>query len=208
MPKRFLSEQAKHALGSAIQTVEAKSAAEVVITVRRRSSCYTGVHVVFAAVCSFAMLAFLLFSPYSFSLWSVLLDPWLVAIGAYATSSQVPAMSRWMTPARVLAERVQSAAHRMFFDKGVRHTRDRIGILVFLSLTERRAVIIADSGVQDAVPLGPWNQAVAEISAAMQEGRSGTEIAKRIANLGDILSQVLPRGEDDENELPDEVCGQ
>ena len=207
MAKKFLTDEAKRALRSAIHAVEESSSAEVVITVRRQSDRYTHTHAGVATVLASAALAFLLFSPYNFSLWSVLVDPLIVGLVSYYCSTQIPSISRWLNSDQTLGRHVRSAAHAAFFEKGIRHTRERTGILVFISLVERRVEIVPDSGVIQAVPPVPWREAVCRINTAMQQHVDGVSVAEHVAKLGDLLRHVLPRSADDENELPDEVCG-
>ena len=207
MPKQFLNESTKQALKQAVQSIESQSSAEVVITVRRSSGDYLHAPALVAACVATGSLAFLLFSPYAFSLWSILIDPPLVAAISYYCCLQIPVIGRWLTRSKTLTQHVQKAGRATFFEKGVRHTRDRIGILVYISLVERRIEVIADSGVEKKVPLSAWQNAIEAIQDSMRQ-ENGALVAQRITHLGPILANILPRMEDDENELPDEVCGE
>jgi putative membrane protein len=207
MPRRFLNDEAKQALRASIGTVEAKSSAEVVIAVRARSGHYHHVGFAVGALAAFAALAFTLFSRWEFSLWSILFDPVLCGVVAGLAASQIPPLSRWLTPPSIRRAWVRRAARATFYEKGIRLTRGRTGVLIYVSLLERMCEVVCDSGVLGAVARGPWDRAVEALQEAVARGGSGVDVAREIEALGAVLAPVLPRAEDDENELPDEVCG-
>ena len=97
--KRFVSDQAVEAFADAIREVEAESSVEVVVAVRHHSGSYVHANVLVGAAAAVATSAFLLFSPYEFSLLSLWLEPPLVGglLGAFVT--WLPAVRRWLTPA-------------------------------------------------------------------------------------------------------------
>ena len=207
MAKRFLSEPAKQALTDAIKSVEARSSAEVVVAVRARAASYLHADLIAADIAAVATLAFLLFSSFEFPLWSFLVDPILAGLVVGVAASRVPMLRRLFTPELVRARWVARAAAATFCEKGVRQTRDRTGILVFIALTERRAVVVTDTGIDAAVPADLWQKATAAIDRAVQRGADGAQVAVHIEALGDVLEPVLERSPDDINELPDEICG-
>lgn len=185
--------------------MEARSSAEVVITVRAQSAGYGQVGYLCGAAWALAVLAFLLYSPWDFSHWSLLLDPLVAGLALGYGCWRVDALRRWLTPGSVGRRESLRAARATFFAKGIRNTRDRTGVLVYVSLLERRVEVLADSGITAAVPEADWNEALAAIQQAVASGQDGVAVAPKIAALGDLLEPVLPRAEDDENELPDEV---
>lgn len=201
----FLSHEAVDTLTGAIKAVEARSSAEVVITVKARSGRYSHVGLTCGVAAAFAALAFLIYSPWAFSTWSMLLDPLVVGLLAALACRKSATLARLLTPAAARKERVVEAARATFFAKGMRHTSGRTGVLIYVSLLERRAVVLPDSGVTTAAPAGAWDDAVAAIERAVAAGEDGVAVAQRVRALGDVLEPVLPRAEDDVNELPDEV---
>ncbi len=208
MTKRFLTNEAKTALTDAVKAIEARSSAEIVIAVRARSDRYLSGSIVVGIVLGLAALAFVLFSSrFSFPLWTILVDPLVVGLVTGFAASRVPAASRALMLSSHRDEAVRHAAQSTFFEKGVRHTQDRIGVLVYVSLLERRLELIGDVGVEKAVGPADWKQAGERLDALVRSGCDGQELAKALLDLGDLLEPVLERAEDDVNELPDEVCG-
>jgi putative membrane protein len=203
--KRFASEDAKRAFTDAIEAIEARSAAEVVIAVRHHSGSYLHADVITGGAVAIAALAFVLFAPFEFSLWSILIDPIVAGLAAGWLSTQLPWLRAALTPRARRDARVEHDAHAAFFAKGVRLTRDRTGVLGYVSLLERRVMIVPDVGVARVVPPRLWADAVGECERVLQAELDGVAVARALAALGDVCEPVLPRGDDDVNELADEV---
>lgn len=201
-----MSEEAKEAFGKAIESVEGVSSAEVVVAVRRRSRRYVHANFIVGILGAFAALATMLYVDYSFSLSSILIDPLIAGVVVGLLSNAFAPLQRWMTPASVKHAAVKTAAQSTFYEKGVRHTSGRTGILVYVSLLERRCEVVPDSGILVAVADGAWKRACARVDAALTHEKDGVAIARAIERLGDVLGPALPVSEDDVNELPDEVC--
>lgn len=201
----FSTEEDKAALVGAIKAVEARTSAELVICVRRQSGRYLHADLLTAITAGLATLACLLYLPIDFELASFLVDPLIVAIVAGSMCSRLPGLRRALTRPSVRAEAVRDHAHATFFDKGIRRTSDRIGILLYISLLERRAEIVVDDGITRAVPDQDWARAVALVLDAVGSGHPTAELCQAIEGLAEVLEPCLPRSEDDVNELADEV---
>jgi putative membrane protein len=147
-----------------------------------------------------------LFSTVPFSVTAIFVDPLLAGVlGGIATTVIRPAY-RTLTPRRLRRQAVRLAAQATFYEKGIRHTRGRTGMLLYVSLVERMAEVVLDTAVREAVEdLGEdWTRRIDAIDDALRQG--GVATAEALAELGPLLHAALPRAEDDENELPDEVC--
>jgi putative membrane protein len=203
--RRFLTDESKTAFTDAVKAIELRSCVEVVVAIRRRSASYVHANFIVGILAAIGTLYFVLYSDYEFGLASILLDPILAGIVVGALSIAFQPLRRWLTPSSMVNRIVRHSAEATFFEKGVRHTRDRIGILVYVSLLERRVEVVADTGVVEAVPKRKWDQAVAKIQAAVSTGR-GEAVAQAMNAIGDVCEPVLERSDDDINELPDEVC--
>ena len=102
---------------------------------------------------------------------------------------------------------MRTKARAAFHDHGIADTRGRTGILVYVSRLERKAEVLADRGVREAVEAQAWETAALAIrSAAGRRAPDAAALATAIASLGDLLQPVLPRSGDDVNELADEIA--
>ena len=110
-----------------------------------------------------------------------------------------------LTPHGTRARRVRRRAIQYFKVGAERRTEARVGILLFLSLDERMAEIVADEAIHKAVPAERWGEAMAALIDEVREGRPGQGMAVAVTSIGAILSENFPKTEADRNELPDRV---
>ncbi len=207
MLEGFLADGAKEALVASVVEIESQTSAEVVVAVRARSSKYLWVEFGVGITVMLGALAFMLFSNrFEFSLLAIFLDPIIAGVIAGLLATQIDPLHRLLVPRHWRRDHARVLAQSIFYRGGVRHTTERVGLLVFFSLLERVAVVVADSGVKAAIEESPeWIAAVAKIDSALANGGTGHEAAEAMRALGPVLSPLLPRSEFDVNELPDEV---
>ncbi len=205
MPRTFPAAADKAALVEAVKAVEARSSAEVVVVVRKHSGSYLHADLILAIAFGCATLWFLLFAPWDFMPLEILVYPLGIAALAGIVSSHAPVLRRLLTRRSARRARVLTAARASFVEKGVGRTSGRTGLVVYLSLLEGAAEVVADVGVLDRVPSAPWVQATQDVDAAIRRGLDGARIATSIRALADVLEPALPHQADDVNELPDGI---
>jgi putative membrane protein len=110
-----------------------------------------------------------------------------------------------LTPPATKARRVRRRALALFRAAAEKRTRAATGVLLYLSLDERRAELIADESIHSKVAPELWGQAMAELVEAVKAGRAGLGMAKAVEQVGAVLSEHFPRSRDDVNELPDRL---
>src|SRR6266550_1792559 len=193
---------ARTALTNCIREIEKRTDAELVLVVRARSGSYTAADFLFGALLAFAGLNFLLFSPFNFHQYWVPVDIALLFIlGAYI-SARSNAVRRWLTRRTARNKSVRSGAAAMFYEAGIANTKAEMGMLVYLSLLERRLELIADRGILKGVPALEWNQVVFELHQAGKQPHPET-LSAGLDKLGVLLAQHIPASAENPNELPD-----
>src|SRR5262245_3947999 len=203
MPKRWLDDHAERALHAAVVRIEASSAAEIAIAVRGSTQAWPQVPMIAGGAAAWATLAFMLFSEPTFALPAFLFDPLIVGGLAGWAATRFAAPVRWFTFASSRRAAALKAARAAFVERGVQRTRARSGVLVYCALAERVAVVIADSGVETAMPAGAlaaWEQ---RIDQALVQG--GAAAADAVAAMAPAFAEALPRSRDDVNELDDAI---
>jgi putative membrane protein len=121
----------------------------------------------------------------------------------------VPALRRMTAGSDVIARRVAARAAQAFLAEEVFATGERVGILIFLSILERRVVVLADSGINARVEQAEWNGIVATIIAGIRTRKPADGLITAIATCGAILKErgfTIQPG--DINELPDTLRGE
>jgi putative membrane protein len=200
----FFRDAAKQSTASSVKSVEARTSAEVVVAVRRRSGDYRVAAYHFGFFVGAAVVLYLLVAPRVFSVGDIALDGALGFGVGVALAYNVSALLRLLVREGPLAKSVAAAARVTFFDLGISRTSGRNGVLVFVSTFEQRALVLADVGV-DVAALGPaWVAGCAALSDAVKR-RDLAAFERALEGLGPVLGAVMPRSADDVNELPDEV---
>jgi putative membrane protein len=111
-----------------------------------------------------------------------------------------------LTPRGVKRHEVRRRAREIFQSKNLEATRGRTGVLIFVSLAERMAELIADEGIATHVEPGVWDRAMAALSAGLKRGEPGAGFAAAVGLCGDVLAERFPADpKDNPNQLPDAV---
>ena len=186
-------------LTDAVRELEACSCAELVLEVRARSGSYAQADGRFAAIVAFLALVFLLFSPVPFAPLWVIADVAIAYAIGWAISRRSNAVRRLMTSEKERARQVRTVASSIFFERGVANTERESGLVIYLSMLERRIEIIADRGVLLAVPALEWNRVVGEARAS--RAADPRELLRVIRAVLPLLQQHLPVREGDRDEL-------
>jgi len=189
-------------LASCVREIETQTDAEIVIAVRARTGSYRHADYLCGAIAGFLTLIFLLFSPFEFNHYWVAIDVVLLfVIGAYVCSRS-NALRRLLTTKEFRADAVRTGAAAMFYEAGIANTDAEMGVLIYLSLLERRLELIADRGVLKAAPPLEWNERVYELHRAGRMPQLQT-LLKCLQDLGQLLAEHLPPTGKNPNELPD-----
>lgn len=195
----FFTEGAKKRVGEAVADAESHTAAEVVVVVRHSSASWREVDLAVGAAVAMAVLLLLIFHPQPVADSAIPLDVVVSFVAAAVLTASLGSVKRALLPRKRVEEQVRMAARAAFVQQGVSRTRGRTGILVFVSMLERRVELVVDVGV-DAKLLEAQGQALA---ASMKRGPDFEAFVAGVRALGPALSGALPRSADDVNELPD-----
>jgi putative membrane protein len=201
--KRIRFDDAAHqALTDCVRKIETTSDAELVLVVRARSGSYRQADYLFGALLAFASLLFLLFSPFDFHRYWVAIDVALLfVVGALIAARSNP-LRRLLTRKKFRDQAVRTHAAAMFYEAGIANTSAEMGVLIYLSILERRLELIADRGVLKCVNALEWNQALFELHQAGRKPEPQT-LQVALENLGAVLARHVPCTGENLNELPD-----
>ena len=216
-----LSRQDHDLVNAAVTAAERDSDGEIVVIVAPRSDAYHDVALHYALLAVLIVPAALALVPQSFvdriaglmlgwnaefSRGVLMLALFVLMTLAFLLVRLVLAAMKLrlaLTPGRTKSRRVHRRAVELFRARCELKTRGRTGVLVYLSLAERRAEILADKAIADQVEPEVWGEAMAELVDEVKAGRPGAGLTRSVELVGAVLARVLPPKSDNPNELPD-----
>ena len=226
----LLSEKDHDRIKAAVEEAETRTSGEIVSVLARECSEYWEVPLVWAAAVSLILpLAGLVLGPrLHIDLTTYLTGGWIaanaggadVAIGraliAYALLQgllfvvtalvvSIPAVRRLLTPRALKRERVHRRALEQFMTRAYHLTEHDTGVLIFASLAERQAIVLADEGVAAKVKPAEWKTVVDALVKGMKKRDPGLGFERAISRAADILAAHCPRQPGDHSQLPDTV---
>ena len=110
-----------------------------------------------------------------------------------------------LTPAATKTRRVRRRAIALFRTAAEGKTRGHTGVLIYVSLDEHRAELVADSAITGKVAPETWGDAMAALIDGVRAGEPGRGMADAVARVGAVLATHFPRSAHDRNELPDRL---
>jgi putative membrane protein len=201
----MISDADRARIAQAIRAAEATTSGEIFCVLAQQSSNYSLVPVAWAA-------ALALIAPWPliyFTTWpaSVIYVLQLIAFIAAAILLSRRGMRFRIVPKRARHDRAHSTAMRQFWAQGLHKTQDRTGVLIFVSLAERYAEIVADANINEKVTPDTWDNAVGALTSAVRDGRIGDGFVAAIERCGAVLAQHFPLapGSVNPDELPDKL---
>ena len=213
IPSRVIDPAARLQLESAVIEAERATSGEIVVNVVRACDEYgsagwrLGVLLAALALLGLAELHARWLLPWiEGHLISALFLAELAALGLGHGLARIDVVRRLFVSEALLEERVAERARRAFAERGLARTAGRSGILLFVALFERRAVVLADEGIHRV--LGPdesWDEVVAAVVAGLRDGRAVEGLLAAVRRCGEILARRLPAAAREVNELPDPV---
>jgi putative membrane protein len=218
-----LSEADHDIVTAAVAAAELNTSGEIVTVVAAKSNDYDDVALVWASVIAFlAMSVIALFPEFYRGLYDQLTGGWgheLTAnqwLGTVIAVGVLKWIGMWLillwrplrlalTPRAIKAQRVRARAIDLFKVGTEAKTIGRTGILLYLSLKEHRADIVADEAIAAKVAPEIWGDAMAALVEQVRAGRPGEGMAAAVAQMGVVLAAHFPKGDDRVNELPDRL---
>jgi putative membrane protein len=215
--------EADHArVSAAIAAAEATSDGEIVAISADKSDSYHDVGLHYAVLVLFLVLAF-------FAAWPAQLEGWWTRLMGWSAEPSlrelltmllgfallkfliVLFLMRWMplrlalTPSATKTRRVRRRAVMLFKTGAERRTVGRTGVLVYLSIGERRAEIVADEAITAVTTPDIWGEAMAALLTEVKAGRPADGIVAAVGLIGAVLAQHFPKTSADSNEIPDKL---
>ena len=223
MAQASISKADHDRITQAVHAAERRSDAEIVTVVASRSDAYHDVGLHYAIAAMLCLLALVAAFPLHFSScitnwlggWDhevpIALQLALLLAAQIILFLIVRYALAWMplrialTPGLTRTRRVRRQAVTIFRACAEGRTRGKTAILIYLSLLEHRAEIVADESINRLVAPERWGDAMAALVDHARQGDPGGGMAEAVNRIGGILAEYLPLSDSNPNELPDRL---
>jgi putative membrane protein len=198
----LLSEDDRNAISTAIREAELRTRGQIVCVLARSSSDYSAVPIQWAAVLAL-IVPWPLIHLTHLSVQRIFLLQIAVFILAAVILSWSP-LRIALVPHAVRRARAHRAAIEQFHLRGLANTKHRCGVLIFASIAEHYARIVADQGIADKTGRADWQNAIDALTHHMHEGRIAAGFVAAIERCGAVLAAHAPPA-DPPDQLPDRI---
>ncbi len=218
-----LDDTGRALIAAAVRAAEAQTSGEIVPVLADRSDGYTDVALLWAVAAAFTAMSVFAAVPepfldawdWAFGGWShdwstgeiasLVIGLGLIKFIAVMLVQQWEPLQFFLIPGPTKTIRVRNQAVRQFRVGADRRTTGRTGVMIYLSMREHRAEIVADESIAAMVPAEVWGEAMADMLSHIRQGRIAEGLAAGIKDVGFVLAEHFPRSENDVNELPDRL---
>lgn len=214
--KKMFSEQDLHRINTAVKEAEEKISGEVVPVIVERSGTYTIANykaAIIAAALAFVFMIILDRYIVTNDGHTIFYDPLFIFIVVAAAGVLAGLATHFIEPLKrlfiarpYLDLMTRQAAETAFLEEEVFNTRQRTGIMIFISFFEHEVVVMADKGINQVVDQKEWDNLVSMLISGIKEGRVVEGLERAIKRCGEILLENgFHKTDDDTNELGDDL---
>jgi len=200
----FLTAADKQQLRAAIIAAESKTAGEIVTVINRASDDYLYYPTLWAALLAILSPLLTQIVNVSFAPLGVIELQLVVFALLLLTFRWTPLRIR-LVPHAVKHECCARRAQEQFLAQNMHTTKDRTGILLYVSVAERYVTLLADSGIHNKVPAGTWDKIVAEFTQKIRAKQISEGFIDAVNATGALLASHFPAESNNPNELPDHL---
>lgn len=200
----FINDDDRARIRAAIEAAERRTSGELVTVVAPMADDYLYIPVLWAALVALLLPGVLLLAGQFLPMG----DVYLLQLGLFVVAALLfrwPPLLIRLIPRAVRVARARRLAREQFFQQGLYRTTGGTGVLLFVSVAEHYVEIIADRGIDSAVPDGFWQTVVDDLTGALRAGRVGDGFVAAIEACGGLLAARFPAPADDRNELQDHL---
>lgn len=197
----FLATEEKARIVEAVRRMEHNTRGELVTVIARRSADYALIPWSWATLLALMLPGVLQLSGAAAPFISVYVSQITLFVVVLLLLQWQP-LKMWLVPRAVKQARARRLAREQFFTQKLHLTRERTGVLIFVSVAEHYVEILADESINNAVPAGAWDEMVARFITQIKAGNTAAGFVEIIEACGGYLADNFPCRPDDTNELP------
>jgi putative membrane protein len=194
-----------HKLVQAVEKIEKVSGVEIVVALTPQSAGYQENCHWFSALTTIIILALLLFLETEFSVWLIFVTVLIAYPLTFFIINHLWALKRLITPIKLMQKNVEVHARATFQKGQLYQTRERIGVLFFISFFERIAYILPDTGAERLVPPEQWETISTSLQAIFTAPVPAESLLHALETMVPVFANNIPLLPDDINELPNDI---
>jgi putative membrane protein len=199
-----LTTENKKLITEAVKKAESQTSGEILPVILQKSDFYPAAHFRLSIVVGM-LFAITFYYNYDFTDPITLLWAQLPGMILGYCLAFIPFFKRVFTTKPEMNEEVHQRAIEVYFENHVSMTRDRTGIMIFVSLLEKKVEVLADCGINSKVDKEYWNELVASLITDISTGKKVEGMISAIESCGNSLTKDFPRKSDDTNEVADHL---
>jgi putative membrane protein len=203
--KNFFSTSEKEKIKQAVQAAEQGTTGEIAVMMVDQSDPYWDVEVMGAfSLSGLAALVLALLS-HHITIWFYVPAVFVLFFPCRFLLARIPQLKLPFVSRQRAAHTVRARAIHAFYEKGLHKTENETGMLIFISLLERKVWILGDKGIDAKIAPAFWQSRATQLTTGIREGRALEALSSVIAKCGDELRKQFPGTAGDKNELPDGI---
>ena len=203
--RHFFSPGEEQLIAAAVAAAEARTSGEIATMVVEASDRYREGETRGAVLLAAALALLAAVASGHVTIWFYIPVAFLLAFPCHLLFRGVPHLALPFVSRRRIAATVRDRAVRAFYEKGLYRTRQETGILIFISVLERRVWILGDRGIDQRIQPKAWRELAGELGRGIRSGQACAALCAVVGRCGEILRRNFPRLADDVNELADTV---
>lgn len=201
----FFNEEFKNKLYETIEDIENNSSVEIVGIIRQQSDKYRDIGFLYASIATGILYSIFIFIPTPINPYFIYLSTIVFYLLIFFIVMGIPAIHRKLIPKNRTEKSVDILSRAIFQKGGIRFTEERIGVLFFVSVFERKIKIIADRGAEMSVPNEEWVKLISQFDKIFENDQASDNFLKILFSTKEIFAKYIPPVQDDINELPDNL---
>ena len=199
----MLNANERRTLVETIKEVESRTDAEVVTVLAGQSDNYLYISTLWAAFLALLVAPLMQFLPWWIEYQQAFTLQWILFI-ALAVLFRWRPLTMKLVPKKVRYWRASNLARRQFLEHELHSTKNRLGLLIFVSQAEHYVEILADRGLAEQITNESWQEIVENFIREVKKGKTGEAFVHCVEKCGELLEEAAP-ATTIKNELPNHL---
>lgn len=204
--EKYLSKNEVEKISSLITKLESRTRAEIVPMIVRQSTSFGHVRLSLFLILLCVSLVIEVPLAWSFSYAEYFaIGAILVSFAASVVLAKFSFFQRLLTPAEDQWAQVHSSAELEFHRQGLDKTAEHVAVLLYVSVAERKAVVLADVGISSKLDDKFWQDSLNVLLAEMKKGQWHKGFEESLTKIGAVLAEHFPAKQHEQNQLPNSL---